>query len=165
MKEETRIRNELIAEDYKNGYTTEILLRKYGIGKGRLSHILTEMGFERPKGKRSLTNSKINSIINLYESGMSTREIMKNIGVSLSSVEKYIREYKQGLGIEIAPSKTKGKKYKKADETSQEYIKEYASGLSVIQIAKNHNVSRQRVYQAITASKKGKKEWKKIKSR
>lgn len=164
-KEATRIRNEMIVEDYNNGYTTKILLKKYGITKGTLSHILTDMGIERPHGRLPISNSKVNTIIKLYESGMSAIEITKKVGVSKSSVEKYIREYKQGLGIEIAPCKAKGKKYKSADETAKEYIIEYSKGATIIEIAKKHNVSRQRVYQAIKNSKKGNKEWQKIKSR
>lgn len=165
MKEETRLRNELIIADYNNGYAIKILERKYELSHTSLLRVLKENGVEFKMGRVSLKPHTIDNIVKLYEMGKSTQQIVKELKLSKSSVEKYIREYKKGVGIEIGTQKFKGTHYRKANETSKLYISDYVKGISVNEIAKKYGVSRQRVYQAIKSSKKGKKEWEKIKSK
>ena len=129
------------------------------------TRLLKENGVEFKMGRASLKPHTIDNIVKLYEMGKSTQQIVKELKLSKSSVEKYIREYKKGVGIEIGTQKFKGTHYRKANETSKLYISDYVKGISVNEIAKKYGVSRQRVYQAIKSSKKGKKEWEKIKSK
>lgn len=165
MKEDTRIRNELIVADYNNGYAIKILERKYELSHLSILRVLKENGVEFKIGRTSLKSHTIDNIIKLYEMGKSTQEIVKELKLSKSSVEKYIREYKKGVGVQVGTQKFKGTHYRKSNETSYLYIGEYAKGMSVVDIAKKYGVSRQRIYQAIKDSKKGKKEWEKIKTK
>lgn len=165
MNEDIRLRNELIVADYNNGYTIKILERKYELSHLTILRVLKSNGVESKLGRTSLSSRTIENITSLYEKGVSTLEIAKKLKLSKSSVEKYIREYKKGVGIEVGTQKFKGTHYRKAKETSNLYISDYARGMSVVEIAEKYGVSRQRIYQAIKVSKKGKEEWEKIKTK
>ena len=54
MKEETRLRNELIIADYNNGYAIKILERKYELSHTSLLRVLKENGVEVYFEKESL---------------------------------------------------------------------------------------------------------------
>ena len=85
MKEETRLRNELIIADYNNGYAIKILERKYELSHTSLLRVLKENGVEFKMGRASLKPHTIDNIVKLYEMDKSTQQIVKELKLSKSS--------------------------------------------------------------------------------
>ena len=86
MKEDTRLRNELIIADYNNGYAIKILERKYELSHTSLLRVLKENGVEFKMGRASLKPHTIDNIVKLYEMGKSTQQIVKELKLSKSSL-------------------------------------------------------------------------------
>lgn len=73
-------RDKCIIEDYNNGYTIENILKKYNIGKGKMSNILERNGVKRERVKRKVEVVCINNL-KIYNSA---KEAALSVGLKNS---------------------------------------------------------------------------------
>lgn len=79
----------LLAECYNAGIPTTQLMLKYGLGKGSVLRLLSDVG--TVMRRRAMTEAQIEEAVALYESGQSLAQVGAQLGVHSSTVWRALR--------------------------------------------------------------------------
>lgn len=83
-----RLSTEVIAQlvvDYQAGVSSPELQKRYGLSKGTVLRLLNEAGVEMRR--RGLSAEQLGEVVRLYESGMTIREVARDLGVPKTTVQ------------------------------------------------------------------------------
>ena len=135
---------EQVIKDYQSGMGTYYLGEKYGCTANTIRERLKEAGVKKISAlERNRLNFPLEQVIKDYESGMTSTEVGKKYGYDAKTITTRLRE----VGVQIRKrgfggiNKAKKEKLYGKIELPLKVIKEYESGMTLVELGKKYGCS------------------------
>ena len=144
--------NEIVSK-YEKGITQRKIAEEYNVSKSTISKKITDyyekIGKEKPKRDFRYINLPVKEIITKYEKGSSLSVLMREYGVSNSTIINRMNDYYKKIGKQRPKVKTEIKYYKK-ELPIEEIIKKYEEGCTILKLSEQYNASSATIRNRIT---------------
>ena len=141
----SEISAEKLASMRKNGMRISEIAKNLGASRETIRKKLKDVGLTHkdPHGSKPKCAPDLAQIRQMYEGGMTMRQLAEHFRVSPSAVYKWVR--RSGSAFENKRGNWRGAKQTR----NQEVVRQRAAGMKIIAIAAEHKISWQRVYQIL----------------